>query len=161
MPSGPILAILAGQGVGPIRFGATQATVERLMERPCEVRNEKVCRYIGAAVEFFFDAAGKVDKIHVHRPGRPAQDATGKMRPYGMFHGAIPPDLKMLMLPWAIQQYLGKPLRVEPVLDGGPSFTEQRHYYKGMIVEYDRLDNGNLVLGGVIVQPDKGPGPAD
>ena len=152
MPSGPVLAIVAGQGVGPIRFGATQATVERLMERPCDVHDEKVCRYIGAAVEFFFDAAGKVEKIHVHRPGRPARDAAGNPRPYGMFHGAIPPDLKMLMLPWAIQQYLGKPLRVEPVLDGGPSFTEQRHYYKGMIIEYDRLDNGNLVLGGVVLQ---------
>src|SRR5262245_18834978 len=35
MPSGLRLAILAGKGVGPIRFGATVATIERLMDLPC------------------------------------------------------------------------------------------------------------------------------
>jgi hypothetical protein len=32
-----MLAVLAGQGVGPIRIGATVATIERLMELPGEV----------------------------------------------------------------------------------------------------------------------------
>jgi hypothetical protein len=153
MPSGPVLAVLAGQGLGPIRFGATVATVERLMEKPCDVRDEKVCRYIGAAVEFFFDAQGTVERMHVHRPGRPAENgSTAKSRDYGMFHGAIPPDLKMMMLQWAVQQHLGKPERVEPVVDGGARFTEERHHYKNLVLEYDRLDNGNLVLGGIILQ---------
>src|SRR3954468_24171393 len=49
LPEGPQLAIQAGQGVGPIRIGATVATIERLMEAPCEVKTESVCRYIRRA----------------------------------------------------------------------------------------------------------------
>jgi hypothetical protein len=36
LPVGPQLAILPGEGIGPIRFGATQATIERLMEAKCD-----------------------------------------------------------------------------------------------------------------------------
>lgn len=152
MPSGPVLAILAGQGLGPVRFGATLATVERLMQQPCDVRTEKLCRYVARAVEFFFDADGQVERIVVHRPGRATVDAAGKPNVYGMFHGAIPPDLKMLMLPWAVQQHLGKPMRVETVTNAGSAFTEERHHYPNMTLEYDRLQNGNLVLGGVLLE---------
>ena len=147
MPAGPALAVLAGQGLGPIRFGATVKTIERLMEAPCEERSASVCRYVTRAVEFHLGEDGALREVRVHRPGRPA----GESRTYGMFHGAIPPDIKMLMLPWAVQELLGKPMRLEKVSDGGAFYTEERHHYEGMTLEYDRLQNDNLVLGGIVV----------
>ena len=71
-PKAPSLAIQAGQGVGPIRIGATVATIERLMEAPCEVKTESVCRYIRRAVEFDLDKNGFTERIVVHRHDRPA-----------------------------------------------------------------------------------------
>ena len=74
-----MLAIQAGQGVGPIRIGATVATIERLMAAPCEVKTESVCRYIKRAVEFDLDKSGVTDRIVVHRHDRPAgPDAKGE-----------------------------------------------------------------------------------
>lgn len=143
-----MLAILAGQGLGPIRFGATRATIERLMEAPCDVATETMCRYIPRAIEFTLDK-GVVSRIRVHRIGRSAgRDKAGNPATYGAFNGAIPPDLRMGMLPWAIQEKLGKPLSVDKVSD--PAFgTEELHHYTGLTVEYDRMPNGNLVMGGV------------
>src|SRR5678815_1872694 len=92
VPTGPLLAILAGQGLGPIRFGATRATIERLMEAPCDIASETMCRYIPRAIEFTLDK-GVVSKIRVHRIGRSAGlDKSGKPATYGAFNGAIPPD---------------------------------------------------------------------
>jgi len=144
-----MLAILAGQGVGPIRFGAAVATIERLMEAPCDLKTEKVCRYFGRAIEFELEQ-GAVVRMRIHRMDRPAgADASGTPRAYGVFNGAIPPDLRFGMLPWAIKEKLGGPARVEEVAGGGPSNTRERHHYAGMILDYDLMDNGQLVLGGV------------
>jgi hypothetical protein len=135
--------------VGPIRIGATVATVERHMEAPCEVKTEEVCRYIGRAVEFKLKD-GVVQTVHVHRHERPAgKDAQGETRTYGIFNGGLFPDLMLGMLPWAIQEHLGEPKRVEKVAQKNPHATEELHHYEGMVLEYDRLANGNLVLGGV------------
>jgi hypothetical protein len=90
VPSGPVLAILAGKGVGPIRIGATVATIERQMQKKCDVKTDKMCRYIDRAVEFDLEN-GEVKTIRVERPGRPAgKDQSGNERHYGIFHGAIP-----------------------------------------------------------------------
>src|SRR4051812_45172747 len=79
LPQGPLLAIQAGRGVGPIRIGATVATINRLMEAPCEVQTPEVCRYIARGVEFWLDQKGVTDRIVVHRHERPAGlDAHGQ-----------------------------------------------------------------------------------
>lgn len=145
-----MLAILAGKGVGPIRFGATRATVERLMEAPCDVATPTMCRYIARAIEFTLDN-GVVSRIRVHRIGRPAGlGKDGRPVTYGAFNGAIPPDLRMGMLPWAIKEKLGEPKSVEKVSD--PRFsTEELDHYDGLTVEYDRMPNGKLVMGGVTI----------
>jgi hypothetical protein len=154
MPTGPVLGIFRGKGVGPIRFGATQATVERLMGAPCDVRVDDVCRYIGRAVEFFF-RDDVVHRIHVHRYERPAgKDAKGQPARYGLFNGAFPPDVQLGMLPWAVEEHVGKPLKVEPAKDGSLQATVELRHYEDMILEYDRLPNGNVVLGGVILDRD-------
>jgi hypothetical protein len=151
IPTGPVLGIFAGEGVGPIRFGATVQTIERHMHAPCEVLEKDKCRYIGRGVEFDLKD-GVVSGIFVHRHDRPAgKDRQGQDRVYGIFNGGIPPDLRFGMLPWAIQEYLGKPKRVEKVAGANPFHTEERHYYDGLMIEYDRLPNGNLVLGGAQV----------
>ncbi|MCA9600211.1 MAG: hypothetical protein KC776_43205 [Myxococcales bacterium] len=149
-PSGPRLAILAGQGLGPIRLHAKVETVERHMQAPCEVRTPKLCRYIHRAAEFLLDDEGRVRAIHVHRVGRSAGTAPdGGTLIYGVFNGAIPPDLAFGMLPTAIQQQLGPPKKVIPGDAGATPGTVEQHVYDGMVIEYDRMPNGQLVMGGV------------
>jgi hypothetical protein len=145
IPVGPPLGIFAGESVGPIYFGATVKTIERHMLKPCEILTESKCRYITRAVEFELKD-GVVSAIYVHRHDRPANPGT-----YGVFNGGIPPDLRFGMYAWAIQEHLGKPKRVEKVLGKNPFNTEERHYYEGLVLDYDRLPNGNLVLGGARV----------
>lgn len=158
-PKGPRFAILAGQGIGPVRFGATVATIERLMEHPCDVKTGSVCRYIDQAVEFFLKD-GVVDEIYLHGLNRPAgNDAQGKPATYGVFNGAIPPDLMFGMLPFAIQEYLGKPARVEKLDESGPFRTSERHHYDGLVIEYDRHENGKLIVGGIKLEKSATPPP--
>ena len=74
--------MLAGQGVGPIRIGATVATIQRHMALPCEVKDDKVCRYIARGVEFELKN-GVTERVRVHRAGRAAgKDASGATREY-------------------------------------------------------------------------------
>lgn len=149
IPSGPRLAILAGKGVGPIRIGATVETIERHMALPCEVKTETRCRYIGRAVDFYLKD-GVVDHLVVHRRDRPAgKDRHGKDRVFGIFNGGIPPDFQVMMKQRVIEEHLGPALRKESVAQPNPNNTIERHYYDGMVVEYDRYDNGQMVLGAV------------
>jgi hypothetical protein len=162
LPSGPVLAVLAGQGVGPIRIGATIATIERLMAAPCDVKTRDVCRYIGRAVEFQLEN-GAVKLIAVQRAGRPAgKDNAGRDAEYGFFHGAIPPDLQLGMVPFAIQEHLGPPKSVERRDAPGAADRVEIHHYPGLRVEYDRIENGNLVAGAFVLfkEPAAGAGSA-
>ena len=164
LPTGPRLAILAGKGVGPIRLGATRATIERQMARPCDVvsetANETSCRYIGRAVDFHL-TKGILDKITVHRRDRPAgKDANGAERPFGIFNGGFPPDFEVMMKQKVIMDHLGPALRQEKVQGDNPNHTLERHFYDGMTLEYDRYDNGQIVLGGVIIEKSAGAGKA-
>lgn len=146
-PSGPMLAILAGKGVGPIRIGATVATIERQMQKKCDVVTDKVCRYIDRAVEFDLEN-GKVKTIRVERPGRPAgKDKSGHEQRYGIFNGAIPPDIRTGMLPWAVQRVVGPPNKVEKKDGSGRNHVVEVAHYDGMTLEYDKLANGKLALG--------------
>ena len=151
VPSGPRLAILAGKGVGTIRIGATVATIERHMGRKCDELTGQVCRYVGRAVDFLLDD-GKVASVHVHRPHRPSgvKDDAGVERVFGVFNGAIPPDVQFGMTIPGVQVALGPPQRVEKVNDERFG-TRELHYYPGMILEYDQLSGAPLVLGGVRV----------
>ncbi len=156
MPSGPMLAIFAGQGVGPIRIGATVATINRHMALPCEVKTPTHCRYIGRGVEFELKN-GVTERIRVHRAGRAAgKDESGVEREYGFFNGAIPPDLRFGMTPAAIQEHLGPAERVEKSEPAPPNNTAERHFYPGLVVEYDRHSNGNLIMGGVLIEKPAG-----
>jgi hypothetical protein len=154
MPEGPQLAILAGQGVGPIRIGATVATIERLMEAPCEVKSASVCRYIRRAVEFHLDKNGVTEKIIVHRHDRPAgPDAKGEPQVYGFFNGNIPPGAGLGMIPKAVIEFLGPPVSSERVTTANDFDTVDRDTYPGgMVLEYDEYKkSGRVILGAVII----------
>lgn len=153
-PSGPMLAIDAGKGVGAIRIGATVATIERLMDKRCEVLTDEMCRYVSRGVDFHL-LGGITNWIHVQRAGRPAgNDVTGEPVEFGFFNGGIPPDLRLGMVPSAIKEYLGPPERIEPVPQPNPASLVARDYYPGMVVEYDRYTNGKIIMGGVRIAKD-------
>jgi len=154
MPEGPVLAIQAGEGVGPIRIGATVATIERLMEAPCEVKTESVCRYIRRAVEFDLDKNGVTERIVVHRRDRPAgPDAKGEPQVYGFFNGGIPPGVGLGMIPKAVADIIGPPQSSERVTTANDFKTVSRDTYPGgMVLEFDEYEkSGRVILGGVIL----------
>jgi hypothetical protein len=145
------LPILPGQGIGPIRFGATKQTIERLMGAPCDDATETLCRYVGRAVDFKLEA-GAVKEIRISRKGREAKRAAdGSIVEYGFYNGAILPDLYFGMQPGALQEYLGAPQKVEKVTPMGADGFSERHFYDGMTLEYDLWSNGKLVLGAALL----------
>ncbi|HWA78412.1 MAG TPA: hypothetical protein VG937_39020 [Polyangiaceae bacterium] len=156
-PSGPVLAVLAGQGVGPIRIGATTATIERLMAAPCEVKTADVCRYPGRGVEFVLEK-GVTQTVHIYRAGRPTRDQAGNPTEFGFFRGAIPPDVQLGMVPAAVQEHTGQPQSIERSDVTGPGERVETHHYPGLTIFYDRLENGNLVMAEIVVFK---PAPAD
>jgi hypothetical protein len=145
------MAIEPGQGVGAIRFGATVPTIERLMQHRCEVLSHNLCRYVTRGVDFHL-VNGELAKVHVQRAERPAgRDARERPVTFGFFNGGIRPDLALGMTPRAMQEYLGPPERIEPVPEPNPQNMVARDYYPGLIIEYDRYKNGNIIFGGAIV----------
>jgi hypothetical protein len=150
VPVGPAFAVYPGKGIGPIRIGATRSTIERHMEAPCEQASETLCRYAVRGVEFHLKD-GVVERVHLHRQERPTGEkgADGKPATYGVFNGAIPPDLRFGMVPSAVQEHLKEPKRIEKVEQQTPFNTKELHHYEGMVLEYDQWSNGNLILGGV------------
>ncbi len=139
--SGPVLTIEAGKGVGPIRLGATVATIERLMDAKCDELSDARCRFIDRAVDFELEG-GVTVAIVVYRPGR----AAGEGRVYGYFNGGFPPDLRPGMTPEAMQEGLGRPSRVER-LTADPDGAVERHYYPGLVLDYDAPSPPLLALG--------------
>jgi hypothetical protein len=135
--------------VGPIRFGANIATIERLMEFPCEIKTETLCGYNGRAVDFIL-SNGLVTQMRVHRVDRTDPNLAGAK--YGVFNGRLLQGASPGMLQPAAIEMLGAAERIEPVTNGGPWGTVERHHYSDMIIEYDRLPNGNVVLGGIILK---------
>ncbi len=151
LPEGPVLAIDAGKGVGPIRIGANVSTIERLMGVPCEVKTADLCRFITRAVEFDLKN-GVTDRIVVHRHDRPAgPDASGRPQSYGFFNGGIPPGVGLGMIPSAVVDLLGKPTSRETVTEANAFNTVERDTYPGMVLEYDTYTNGKVILGGVLI----------
>lgn len=148
VPVGPALAVLPGKGVGSVRFGATIATIERLMEFPCEVKTETLCGYNGRAIDFIL-SNGAVTEIHLHRVDRTDPHLPGAK--YGVFNGRLLSGAALGMLRPAALEFLGAAQRIEQVADGGPWGTVERHHFPDMVVEFDKVSNGTVILGGVVL----------
>lgn len=138
--SGPAMAILAGKGVGPIRFGATVATIERLMMAPCEAKDADACRYYARGIEFLLKD-GVVKEMHISRPGRPAP----KGFVYGIFNGSTPEGVTTLVLERAVPGLIGAPTKKETVADGGANGTVDSWQYPGMRIDFDRTETKTVV----------------
>lgn len=150
---GPQLLIQPDKGVGPIRFGATAETVERLIEaKPTEVVQANgltVLRYQSHAIEFTLQD-GAVVKMHIHGNEREYVEGAGLTvaNSYGIFNGAFANGSKLGMYPNYANQ--GEPKRIEKV-EPGRFPTVEKHYYENMLLEYDKLQNGNVVLAGIVL----------
>lgn len=148
---GPAFPILPGQGIGPLRFGANQKTIERLMGGPCTDVSETLCRYVDKAIELKLEGGG-VKEMRLSRKGREAKRTPdGSIVEYGFFNGAILPDLYFGMQPGALQEVLGAPQKIEKITPVGADGFAERHVYDGMALEYDAWSNGKLVLGAVVL----------
>ena len=157
-PAGPAFAILAGEGLGPVRFGATVATVERLMEAKCEELTEKHCRYIKAGIEYELEN-GVVSGIVIRRHDRPVEGSPGKL--WGRTRCAIPPDVTPRTIVGYVHSVLGEPQSHETVDAANPNRTSLREHYQGLVLEYDRGEyTKELVLGSIrILKLDNPPKP--
>lgn len=123
------------------------------MQAPCDYVDDRVCRYIGRAIEFHL-RDGVTESMTIHRRDRAAgKDKQGRTRTYGIFNGAIPPDLQPGMVPAAIIEFLGEPDKVDKQAPNQYG-TEEIHHYPGLRLEYDRIANGNLVLGAIHIFKD-------
>ncbi len=151
IPVGISLPILPGQGVGPIRFGATVETIERLMQQPCDEKRQDApsrlaCRYSAHAIEFFLEN-GALQRVRIHRLGRPFfKEPTPD---FGIYNGRFESGVSLGMLQPAVQELLGKPRRVRSVQEPGLFNTVELHEYKDFVLEYDRSQSGQIVLGGI------------
>jgi hypothetical protein len=164
VPVGPKIGLVPGQGAPPIMFGATVATIERLMGAPCYTKTETLCRYPAQALEFHLDR-GVLVKIHAHRRLRPAgKDKRGLPMEFGALHGGIPaepsegrPDgVALGMTIPGVAIGMPNPERVEKVTEQNVFGTVERHHYPGAILEYDRFKGTTddvPVLGGIVIVP--------
>lgn len=149
IPSGPAFAIEAGAGLGPVRFGATVSTIERLMGSKCDELTEKFCRYIPAGIEFEL-SDGMVSGIVVYRHDRAVVGSPGKT--WGRTRCAIAPDITPRVILKYVHATLGKPQSSEPVTQANPNRTALRETYPGLVLEYDRGEyTQELVLGSIRV----------
>ncbi len=146
---GPPLAVEAGIGIGPIRFGATVATLERHMQMKCEDLSATLCRFVGAGLEFEL-SEGVVSGMVVHRFDRPVPGQPE--RRFGTFAGGLLPDVRLTMVPQAVHASLGRPESEVVVTEQNPNQTVLREIYPGLILEYDKNPtNGRTMLGAIRV----------
>lgn len=161
-PVGPRLVFLPGKGVGAIRFGATVETIERHMEASCDEKTEKRCIYVRQAIEFFLED-GKLARIRASRRDRAVPDAPAKGDQYfGSLRGIVQPKIMMGLHRHIVVEEFGEPVKKESIDPPGPDGQLDKHFYDGIIFEYDKIENGNIVLGGIEVYPSataKTPGP--
>jgi len=152
VPVGPAFAVEPGVGIGPIRFGATVATIERLMDVPCPEKSETYCRYPIHAVEFELED-GVLSKIHIQGHERLAKnDGSGFV--FGIFNGKLLNGVELGMYREYVESVMG------PAPEGhevGPGPTDRGFNlvyvaeYPGVRLEYDKLKNGNVVLAGIVL----------
>jgi hypothetical protein len=142
-----------GKGAGAIRFGATVATIERHMAAPCDQKTEDRCLYVRQAIEFFLED-GKLVRLKAHRRDRRVAGAPADGdRYFGSLSGLLPPKIMMGLHQHVVVEEYGQADKVEAITPTGPDGQVARHYYDGVILEYDKIPNGNTVLGAIEIYP--------
>lgn len=156
-PVGPRLVFLPGKGVSAIRFGATVETIERHMEAPCDKKTEDRCLYVRAAVEFFL-TDGKLTRIKGHRRDRAVNDPPENGEKYfGSLRGIVQPNIMLGLHRHVVLEEFGEPKKKEAFSPPGPDGLVDRHFYEGIQLEYDKIENGNTVLAAIEIYPSETP----
>lgn len=150
IPVGPRQIVLPGHGITAIRFGATVETIERHMQAPCDVKTETRCLYVKQAIDFTLDKGVLVRaKVHLRDrlvPGYPE-------RAFGTFYGGMQPDILLGLHRHIVHEELGNPESSEQVSSGDKLGLVARDFYPGVTLEFDKIDNGNIVLAAMDVFP--------
>ncbi len=152
MPVGPRLVVQPGKGLSAIYFGATRATIERHMEAPCDIASETRCGYVDEAVEFTFED-GVLSKVEVQPRDRPVPEKPGAF--YGTFRGILPPRIALGLHEHIVVEEFGAPTSYEDLKLSAPTGPKGRAHYDGLVLEYERIANGNTVLTGMVITPSK------
>lgn len=153
VPVGPSFAVEPGVGIGPIRFGATVETIQRHMEAPCTEKTETSCRYSILAVDFKLKD-GVLEEIRLQGDER-VFDKDQPEHTYGIFNGRLRGDVELGMYREYVESVMGPPLSskdVEPVEPPEGYRTVAIAEYPGATFEYDKLNNGNVVLAGIVLR---------
>jgi hypothetical protein len=152
---GPSLIVVPGRGLGAIRFGATVETVERHMAAPCDLKTESRCLYVRHAVDFTLKE-GVVVGMKAEMRDRPVKNGpTSGDKAFGSFNGAVPPEIMMGLHRHVVIEEFGEPDKKEPVESPPELGLVDRHFYDGLIFEYDKIQNGSVVLAAIQVIPSK------
>jgi hypothetical protein len=154
IPVGPRLEIMPGKGFGPIRFGAHVDTIERLIGEPCEEKRdleggEVLCRFSAQAVDFVLKDGGVVE-MRGHRLGRPFKPEP--KLDYGIFNGRFEQGVAFGMVPPAVRELLGAPKSTRSIEGENPNHTVEVYEYDNLTLEFDRISESSVVLGGVILK---------
>jgi hypothetical protein len=152
-PVGPALVLVPGKGAGAIRFGATVETIERHMESPCDSKTNERCLYVRQAIEFFLKD-GVLSRIKAHRRDRQVPHPPPKGDQYfGSLRGIVQPKIMMGLHRHIVVEEFGAPQKEEAVTTPGSDGLVDKHFYDGIIFEYDKIENGNVVLAGIELYP--------
>lgn len=150
VPVGPKQIVLPGHGITAIRFGATVETIERHMQAPCDEKTETRCLYIKQAIDFTLDK-GVLMRAKVHLRDRLVPGHPDKA--FGTFYGGMQPDILLGLHRHIVHEEFGEPERSEQVGSGKNLGLVARDFYPGVILEYDKIENGNTVLAAMEVFP--------
>ena len=150
-PMGPRLVVLPGKGMSAIRLGATRKTVERHMGAACDSITESRCLYTRQALEFFFKD-GEVERIKAHTRDRAVADpAANGDKHFGTFRGIVPPKIMMGLHRHIVLEEYGQPEKKEALNLISSVGLVERHFYDGLILEYDKIEKEHIVLAGIEV----------
>lgn len=159
-PVGPDLIVYPGKGVGPLRFGAYPETIERLLGVPCDYQTATRCVHFDRALDLTLED-GVLSKIRAERPdhvplGLGASEL-GKNagRTFGTFRGRIEPKIVFGLHKHIVEEEYGKPKSEEQFEPEGGEGRVARAHYDYMVLEYDRIENGNTILSAIELVPNE------
>lgn len=159
-PVGPDLPVYPGQGIGPLRFGAYAETIQRLLGAPCDYETPTRCVHFDRALDLTLED-GVLAKILIERPDHTPRglDAaalgSNSGRVYGTFNGKIEPKIVFGLHKHIVEEEFGKPQREEKVDNQAPTGLVARAFYDHMVFEYDRIENGNVILSAIELTPNE------
>ncbi len=63
------------------------------------------------------------------------------------------PEIMLGLHRHIVIEEFGEPSKKEPL--SGPDGQVEKHTYPGVVLEYDKIENGNTILAAITVVPDK------